>query len=138
MTRTGPFAVALVLGLTACAHDMRTMGTASPGADPKNPNAWVSAGKISVDPDVKRFAKKDRDFRITWTLESPGYRFPRNGIEFVTNPGGEIVDCHVHPNAERFSCLNVHGKPGAYKYTIRVEDLQGKQLEPLDPFILND
>jgi hypothetical protein len=71
-------------------------------------------------------------------LETPGYRFPDNGIEFITDPGDQIIDCHVHPQRDKFSCRNVHAKPGAYKYIVRVEDLQGKPLTPLDPYVLND
>jgi hypothetical protein len=130
--------VALALALAACAG-VKADGPMVSAGNPKNPIVRVSAGMITVDQEVKRFKKHEKDFLITWTLDAPsGYKFPAKGIEFVdSNPGNEIVDCRKVSDTV-FTCRNMHRKPGAYKYNVNVLDPQGAALTPLDPFILND
>jgi hypothetical protein len=129
--------VALALALAACAG-MKADGHIASAGNPKNPIVRVSAGTITIDQEVKRYKKHERDFLITWTLDAPGYKFPAKGIEFVdSNPGNEIIDCRKVSDTV-FTCRNVHRKPGAYKYNVNVLDPQGAALATLDPFILND
>ncbi len=107
--------------------------------DPTAPKVIVSNGTISVDQDVLRFGKDQTRVTITWRLEGKGGRltFPENGVVFERAADGEIVDCKRSQDNTVFSCLNLHSKPGVYRYGINVNE-DGKPLKPLDPFIWNE
>jgi hypothetical protein len=136
MKRTGMVVAALALALVSCALDT-TSTAGSPGKpDPKNPNVQVVNGAITIDQEELVFAAGDVNVLITWRLGTPGYSFPRDGIVFV-NPGTEFAHCGPQANGARYSCVNVHSKPGRYKYWIHLEDAQGKRISR-DPFVVNN
>ncbi|HEX4943282.1 MAG TPA: hypothetical protein VFV55_02950 [Usitatibacteraceae bacterium] len=127
--------LALIFGLTACAHE-RVTHFGRP--DPHNPRVHIAAGSfVVVDQEPIYVSLKEKNFLITWHLPAvSGYVFPDDGI-VIAKPDGEF-DCKVQPGGERFSCTFRNSKPGRYKYTIKVLDREkGKLLEPLDPFIVN-
>lgn len=105
-------------------------------SDPKNPPVTVVDGKhIIVHEEPLYFDPHEKDVKITWWLPAgSAYRFPKNGIE-ILNAAGEFEKCHAEENGMRFSCMNLHKKPGTYKYTIRVEG--SPPVKPLDPTIVN-
>jgi hypothetical protein len=128
--------VAAILVLAGCAHDM---GASGPGRTPNkfNPIVDVVAGAITVDQEVIAFGRDEKNVKITWHLVQDNYRFPADGIVFASG-AAEFAHCGPQANGLRYSCVNVHSRPGRYKYTINVSDLQGKRLTPLDPIVQND
>lgn len=138
MKKSGLVAVALALGLTACAQ-MRAveMGGVRTQPNPHAPNVYVVGGKYIVV-DQEPIVVHGKNVWIVWQLPdrpSP-YRFPANGI-VITNPGGEIINCQVVEDGYRFRCFDKNSKPQRYKYTINVTD-GTNLLDPLDPVIAND
>ncbi len=107
--------------------------------DPAAPKVIVSNGTITVDQDVLRFAKDQTKVTISWRLEGKGGRltFPENGVVFERAADGEVVDCKRSADNTVFSCVNLHSRPGVYRYGINVNE-DGKALKPLDPYIMND
>jgi hypothetical protein len=128
--------VAAILFLGGCAHDMAASG---PGRTPNkfSPVVDVVGGAITIDQDEIRFAPEEKNVRITWQLARDNYRFPADGIVFASG-AAEFAHCGPQANGLRYSCVNVHSRPGRYKYTVNVVDLQGKRLPPLDPIVQND
>jgi len=112
--------------------------------DPANPRVLVQHGFLTVDQEPLRFFKAQGPVRITWQLPAKGpYTFPANGIvvENIRGEKGQPVkeefSCGVDKqNPQRFFCDNRNSGHGSYKYTVRVL-MNGKELEPLDPVIVN-
>jgi hypothetical protein len=127
---------ALALALGSCALDTASAPGSTGNPDPRNPNVQVVGGTITIDQEELHFAAGQRNVLITWTLGTPGYVFPRDGIAFI-DAGTEFAHCGPQANGSRYSCVNVHSKPGRYKYWIHVEDAQGKRISR-DPFVVND
>ena len=124
---------AAMLLAAGCAQLMPRSGA----PDKFNPVVDVVGGRITVDQDTIRFGVGERNVRITWQLARDDYRFPKDGI-VISGGGDQFVHCGPQADGRRFSCVNVHSRRETFKYDINVQDLQGRKLEPLDPFIQND
>lgn len=134
--RMGVAAIAFALTGCACVTPER-MSTAA--VDKWNPEVNV-VGNVPQLPEALRYEIREKG-KITWHLKTDGYRFAPDGIVFEPAAAGEIVDCHRDNNVKKFSCENLHGRPGQkrfYKYTVKIEDDRGNPLAPYDPFVLND
>ncbi len=127
---------AAMLLAAGCAQEMPRSG-ATGAPDKFAPVVDVVGGRITVDQETIRFGVGERNVRITWQLARDDYRFPADGIE-IAGGKADFTHCGPQANGRRFSCVNVHSRRETYKYTINVEDLQGRRLTPLDPFIQND
>jgi len=99
---------------------------------------WVIGNKIQTNGVFERQGHGV----IFWQIQTAGYSFPQNGIEFPTNkpthhaPAGEFTDCNPMPRDNtRFQC-NARGTMGTYGYWVRVSGFSG--LLELDPFIINN
>jgi hypothetical protein len=71
---------------------------------------------------------------ILWTIDTPGYRFPTDGIVFAS-PGftGGLV-----PGPGKMFLLTDAASLGFHKYTVTViRESDGTRCKPNDPFILN-
>jgi len=71
---------------------------------------------------------------ILWTIDTPGYRFPADGI-VVASPGfkGGLV-----PGPGKMFLLNDAASLGFHKYTVTViRESDGMRCKENDPFILN-
>ena len=124
---------ALALMLTACANITQIGFNISPNT----PNVAIIDNKqIVVDQEPLYFAKGASNVEIVWQLPvGSDYKFSHNGI-VIKNGGKEFENCRVEQNGRKFACLNVHARPGRYKYTINVESPTKKLSE--DPIIIND
>jgi hypothetical protein len=79
---------------------------------------------------------------VFWTIVTPGYTFPANGISFVTPPLPPADEFNCMPIAEEvFFCNDknsTHGSgPKTYKYTVTVNG-SSSSPKPLDPQIINN
>ena len=98
--------------------------------------AWVTvidcgAGAVPVTPDPIPVPGTNN---IEWTIDTPGYRFPPDGI-VVNAPG--FGDGHVTGNGKKF-VLNDAAAAGTYKYTVKVvRESDNFSCAPSDPYILN-
>jgi len=98
--------------------------------------AWVTvidcaAGQLPVTPDPIPVPGTNN---IEWTIDTPGYLFPQNGIE-INAPG--FSGGHVTGNGKKFVVHDEAG-PGAYKYTVRlIRESDNARCRESDPFILN-
>lgn len=72
--------------------------------------------------------------KITWELTNSNYTFSSNGI-VIANGGDEFSGCGPEANGRKFSCKDLHTKPGFYKYTVNVTG--SPPVPPLDPFVDN-
>jgi len=87
---------------------------------------------------------------IFWEIETAGYTFPANGINFypasttkdpgTAAPAGEFFNCGpLGTSTTVYKCNNKHtpgGPPGPFGYTVT---LSGSPAVPsLDPYILNN
>ena len=98
--------------------------------------AWVTvidcnAGQLPVTPDPIPVPGTNN---IEWTIDTPGYLFPQNGIEIQASgfSGG-----HVTGNGKKFVVHDAAG-PGSYKYTVRlIRESDNARCRESDPFILN-
>lgn len=107
----------------------------------------VASDYLVVDQEPLVFTQDKIKVRIHWQLPRAGReRFPDHGIVLEPGARDEIVDCRPSSDRLEFSCLNLHSKPGKYKYTINVEQTsrlvsseRGSRphLLVLDPTILN-
>ena len=132
----------------------------------RNPVVTIESGRIVVYPAVLVFLPQEKDFDIVWQLPKDGkFRFQeKGGIEIegelldkvVRVPDGassigvkagerlalldkdqrEIVDCKASEGGFRYTCRNLHTRPGIFKYTIRVNDGGSTKLER-DPPVAN-
>lgn len=139
-------ATTLALALGGCAmHRDRHGGHGPMGPryfdtqpDPQQPRVDFRGGRIVIDQDVLKFPRGKRDITITWRLPKDGkLRFPRNGIQFERQADGEIVDCRPIDEGLAYSCLNRNTRRDHYKYDVRLL-VDGKEVAPLDPYVLND
>jgi hypothetical protein len=109
---------------------------------------------VTVDP-VKNAIAVDSDElhkrgpgKIRWRIENDStqnqnFIFPADGIAFSASDGGTTVfdDCHiVKSDAHLFVCRDSTGKPGRYKYTVKVTVPNGSNNlpPPYDPIIVNN
>lgn len=98
--------------------------------------AWVTvidcnAGQLPVTPDPIPVPGTNN---IEWTIDTPGYLFPQNGIE-IQGPG--FTNAHVTGNGRKFVVHDEAG-PGSYKYTVRlIRESDNARCRESDPFILN-
>lgn len=75
---------------------------------------------------------------IVWRLQTPGYRFAPDGIVFDA-AGSSRHDCRITANGRGFRCVKLGHVSGAeYKYDVKLVRDDGRPLEPLDPWIVND
>jgi hypothetical protein len=117
--------------------------------DPQNPNVYVVDGRhLVVDQEPLHFGKERKNVTVVWRLPpDSGYAFPekggitfreivkeRDGIRFG-DAGGEFPKCSSEEKGLKYSCLNVHSRPGTYMYAIRV--VRGSEVLELDPTIVN-
>ena len=82
---------------------------------------------------------------IFWTIGTPGYTFPANGIDFA-NPGGNPSTKPVAPSGEFscgpmpgnavFKCIDRHGSMGTFGYKVTLSG--SPAVQPLDPWIINN
>ncbi len=128
--------LALVLAGCACIDSRAPKPDSQHSTDSQNPAVSVVEGKhIVVHQEPLYFDRGQKDVKVTWWLPANSrYRFPKDGI-VVRNEDGEFEKCHAEENGMRFACMNLHKKPGTYKYTIRVEG--SPAVPPLDPTIVN-
>ncbi|MGZ8255961.1 MAG: hypothetical protein ACXWVT_13990, partial [Burkholderiaceae bacterium] len=105
----------------------------------ETPVVVVLNGEVKeVTPDPLRFNNKQGRVTIYWQAKT-GYRFSaKNGIsidgERIGGAGGrpdptqnEIVECRpAREDLTEFSCVNRNSRPGIYKYTVRMETVEGK------------
>lgn len=141
-TRCAWLAASLTLALLGGCAQMRdgprvTTSVDAFKVDPKVHNIAVVDGVIVLQQDPMVFAK-GQSGQIAWNLDpKSGYSFDgARGIQFVDNPGEEIVDCKAIANGKSFTCNNRHTKPGKYRYTINLL-LDGKPVKPVDPTVNN-
>jgi hypothetical protein len=137
--------LALALGGCAMHHGrdgqqapMGHRGLTSTPPDPQQPRVGFVRGRIVIDQETIRFAKGKRDVLITWRVSDPSrLRFPKDGIVFEPQAAKEIVDCRVADDGLSFSCRNLNSRRDWYKYDVRLL-VDGKEVKPLDPYVLND
>lgn len=153
-----------LLGACASHHHTMDYGPAGRNVN-RNPVVTIESGRVAVYPPILVFLPQEKDFDIVWQLPKDGkFRFlEKGGIEIegelldkvirVTDgapsigvkPGDrlalldkdqkEIVDCKVSEGGLRYSCRNLHTRPGVFKYTIRVSD--GTTKLERDPPVAN-
>ena len=73
---------------------------------------------------------------IEWTISTPGYKFPQNGI--LINGTG-FTNPHVTGNGKKFTVHDDHKdmRPDI-KYAVRVvRESDGRECAPYDPYIKN-
>lgn len=79
-----------------------------------------------------------RGFDVVWKMENDSgqsYAFDSNkGIEFKTNAGKQVFNCHVEANGNRYKCNN-HKDPGQYEYGVTLVGTPA--VPPLDPWVVN-
>jgi hypothetical protein len=98
--------------------------------------AWVTVidcatGQLPVTPDPIPVPGTNN---IEWTIDTPGYLFPADGI-VIHAPG--FTDGHVTGNGRKYVVHDQAG-PGSYKYTVKVvRESDQVGCRPSDPFILN-
>jgi hypothetical protein len=100
----------------------------------------IVSNSIQDIPDIEVPGKSEVIF---WTIVTPGYTFPANGISFVTAPipPDDEFKCMVIAVGETvFFCIDknsTHGSgPKTYKYTVTVNG--SSAVTPLDPQIINN
>jgi hypothetical protein len=144
--------VVLALALSGCT----TLKWVPRFEERKTPQVTVSEGRIVVTPEILFYFQDERKFDIVFQLpRESGLTFPeknsvviegeltdaliRSGdqIAVVLNRGQkEIEECRRISTVE-VRCLNLHTRPGVYKYTIRVNGKDGRPLPPRDPPVVN-
>jgi len=144
--------VVLALALSGCT----TLKWVPRFEERRTPQVTVSEGRIVVTPEILFYFQDERDFDIVFQLpKESGLTFPakdavviegeltdaliRSGdrIAVVLNPGQkEIERCRRLSDVE-VRCLNLHNRPGVYKYTIRVNGKDGRPLLSRDPPVVN-
>ena len=123
--------------------------------DPRKPPVTFDNGKIGA-PEVIVFPPGTKEVDVTWQLPANAKaRFAREGgiviegaltnqvirgdrLSVVLDRDQSEVVCPKTGSADglSFTCKNKHGKPGVYKYTIRLVDESGKDVI-LDPSLVN-
>jgi hypothetical protein len=120
-----------------------------------HPQVEVKNGVIEVHPATLVFYEDEKDVKIEWELQRHSkYRFPdKDGIviegrladevlkgskkSVVLEQQDEIIDCKTQNQNLTVICFNKHTRPGIYKYTIRLEEVDSKKLLQRDPPIMN-
>lgn len=139
-------AVLIGVGLSGCTSFNRYFDLPSN----ETPVVAVVNGEVkNVTPDPLHFSNDQGRLTIYWQAQA-GYRFAaKNGISIDgermdgadgrPNPTqNEIVECRpAREDLTEFSCVNRNSRPGKYKYTVRMETMEGKPLKPFDPTIIN-
>ena len=111
-------------------------------------NVVMVNGKPQISTIADEYVKKQG--AIFWSIKTPGYSFPANGIDFVDNvattkgqqyvaPAGEF-NCQPMPNPVTFKCVDTHqhyNPPVTYGYQINVDNPAGTHAASLDPFVIN-
>jgi hypothetical protein len=130
MKKAIPLAAALVLLLSSCAH----MYPGKPG-DPHPTRVGASNGRLTVNQEPIYVTTKEAT--IVWYVSTfSSLRFPReNAVTFREAPEGEFR-CATAEDGRSVSCVDRYTRPGRYKYSIRLTQ-DGKELEPLDPYVVN-
>ena len=110
--------------------------------DPHNPNVFVDADGIVVDQEPLRpkFDVQGKVY-IGWALDSKsGYTWPdKTAIQPVKVTGStptDNFDCVTGAPKKVITCS--YDKPSGarkFKYSIRVVDKDGKEVETLDPWV---
>lgn len=110
--------------------------------DPENPRVFVVQGAtgdhIVVDQDPIVITRKGRS-TITWRIETKGYQFDKNGIEFDPKPvkgiAGQVSGCRMVASTE-FACQNDNNGKGIHRYDIHLVGPKG--MLRVDPSYVND
>ena len=156
--------VAAALSVAGCATPSSTPHPSPPppstragcpsgaGADDRCIDVFVIS--VGGQPQIQPIADEamQRQGAIWWTIRTPGYTFPLNGIDFAnpgtpppgsppkTLAGGEITGCTQMPPANtRYKCINHHrtNSPATgYGYKVTVSGTPA--VPSLDPFIINN
>ena len=131
MNKSIVLAAAALLLLSSCAH----MYPGKPG-DPRPTRLSVNNGRLVVNQEPIYVSTKGAT--IVWYVPVfSTLRFPREGaVTFREAPDGEFR-CATAEDARSVACVDAYTRPGRYKYTIRVTQ-DGKELEPLDPNVVNN
>lgn len=94
----------------------------------------VVHSKITVDHDTV----EARGFDVVWEITNASgqsYQFDRNkGIEFKTNAGKQVFNCHVEASGNRYKCNN-RRDAGQYEYGVTLSGAPA--VSPLDPWVVN-
>ncbi len=119
-----------------------------PRSKPERPTIKVSGGKVErVVPEPLEFQAKQGAVVIQWDAPA-GFRFAGQGIVIdgeLDRIGGRIIDkdpsevgrCTVTGNRLQVQCVNARTRKGIYKYTVLLQQADGKALPPFDPHIVN-
>jgi hypothetical protein len=146
--------------LSACAA-VSFAAFAEPAGTNERPVVTVRNGRVvSVQPNPLRFTVRNTPAKIVWTIDDEGQGHRFGGSEGITidgrvsdsvaesapiaeqlrsleNPMGEIGSCLVRPGRRELECTNKLRRAGRYKYTVKVQDRNGRDLPPHDPWIMN-
>jgi hypothetical protein len=154
MQKIASFVIGLVIGgaalAAAVAFGILTLGSQAPKVAGKGPlecrnaagpcqnhvsvNCDSASCTLSVDYDYTIVATKNAPIELTWQLETSGYVFTDNGIQFPA--GTPFENCHKEGTGQRFRCLDKNPAFDLYKYTINVTG--SKPVTALDPWVVND
>ena len=115
------------------------------------PIVSVTNGQVSVSPDPLEFPGDRQAVVIVWSLDeaavNAGFTFAgaRKGVKIERQVDGipkdiarEFDQDMVIGNGKKYQLRNRNTGAGKYKYSITVVAPGGRELPPLDPFIVND
>jgi hypothetical protein len=97
-------------------------------------NCDSSPCTLSVDYDYTIVGTGKAPILLTWQLETSGYAFADNGIQFPA--GTPFENCHKEGTGQRFRCLDKNPQFDVHKYTINVTG--PNPVTALDPWVVND
>ena len=95
----------------------------------------ITNGAIAVAPDPLP-AGKTANQVLEWTITTPGWTFPDNGIVVNSDPGGQFSNPGATGNGRKFTLHDKNTDSNRYKYTVNVTN--GSQNLNQDPIIVNE
>jgi hypothetical protein len=144
--------------LSACAV-VSCAAFAQPHGTNDHPVVIVRNGQVSVHPSTLMFRVSNAPVKIVWRIDDNHSAHKFGGGDGVTidgrladtvetdangrkvialeNQNGEIERCKVRANKQELECTNNLRRAGKYKYTVTVQDKNGHNLPPHDPWIMN-
>jgi hypothetical protein len=93
----------------------------------------IQGNQVSVD--QQNLKVRGQNQQLQWTIQTPGWTFPQNGIS-IADGDGEFHDPVMAEQGKRFIVWDNNSSPGQFKYTVNVTN--GRQTLSLDPYIINE
>jgi hypothetical protein len=94
----------------------------------------VVNGAVRVDVEHLSMEDEGHDAVIQWHVDTPGWRFPSDGI-VIENNQGQFVNLHVFDDGDKFRCIDLNNDGKEYKYDVKVTN--GTATLTQDPYIKN-